>query len=96
MNANPFHGPQEALPFFIWEGVRSSQAREVAQAYTAGLVLVIMVLILFTAARILGSGAFSRRRKYPGMTGQDVESVFDEQGLVNRAPSWERAPDESP
>ena len=96
MNANPFHGPQEALPFFIWEGVRSSQAREVAQAYTAGLVLVIMVLILFTAARILGSGAFSRRRKYPGMTGQEVESVFDEQGLVSRAPSWERAPDESP
>ena len=96
MNANPFHGPQEALPFFIWEGVRSSQAREVAQAYTAGLVLVIMVLILFTAARILGSGAFSRRRKYPGMTGQDVESVFDEQGLVSRAPSWERTPDESP
>jgi len=96
MNANPFHGPQEALPFFIWEGVRSSQARAISQGFTAGLVLVILVLILFTAARILGSGALTRRRSYARTEVQEAELAFSERGLLQEGPpSWLRDTAES-
>jgi phosphate transport system permease protein len=54
MNADPLHGPQESLPLFIWSNVKSSYQSRINLAYTAALVLVIIVLFLFTLARVLG------------------------------------------
>jgi len=54
MNADPLHGPQESLPLFIWSNVKSSYPARINLAYTAALVLVIIVLFLFTLARVLG------------------------------------------
>lgn len=62
INWNLFHGPQEALPLFIWTNLKSPLAKNIDEAWTAALVLVIMVLVLFTLARILGSGVLSRRK----------------------------------
>ncbi|HLN05899.1 MAG TPA: phosphate ABC transporter permease PstA [Acidimicrobiales bacterium] len=93
MNANPLHGPQEALPFFIWEGVRSSQARAISQGFTAGVVLVVLVLILFTAARILGSGALTRHRRYIQPEVREAELAFTGRGaVVERKAPWEGQP----
>ena len=64
MNANPFHGPQESLPWFIWTNVKSSDPSLINLAYAAALVLLLVVLILFALARLLGrrrSGAFRQR-----------------------------------
>jgi len=55
MNANPFHGPQSALPLLAYEQVHSSQAADIALGYTAALVLFLMVFTLFILARVLGS-----------------------------------------
>lgn len=54
LNWNPFSGAQESLPLFIWSNIKSSSQDRVDLAYTAALVLVIIVLLLFTLTRILG------------------------------------------
>jgi phosphate transport system permease protein len=54
MTADPLHGPQESLPLFIWSNVKSSYQSRINLAYSAALVLVIIVLFLFTLARVLG------------------------------------------
>jgi len=66
LNANPFQGPQTSLPLYIYSYVRLPQATEIARAFGAGLVLMLLVLILFAIARVLGGkepGTLSRRAR---------------------------------
>jgi phosphate transport system permease protein len=66
LNADPLHGPQTSLPLYIYNYVREPQASAVARAFGAGLVLMFLVLVLFTMARVFGSrgaGRLSRRRR---------------------------------
>jgi phosphate transport system permease protein len=68
VNANPFHGPQSALPLFVYQSVQLPQAGEVQRGWTGALVLLIIVLGLFVIARMLGGrgpghvGRFRRRQ----------------------------------
>lgn len=65
VNYNPFKGQQENLPLMIFEDIRSFVATEHARAWTAGLVLVMLILVLFVAARTIAGrdpGAPSRIR----------------------------------
>jgi phosphate transport system permease protein len=62
VNANPFHGPQSSLTLFLFQKIKSSSPAEVSLAYTAALVLVAIVLVLFTITRILGRTKRSRNR----------------------------------
>lgn len=61
LNVNPFSGAQDSLPFFIWTNYRNSQDVVVNRAWTAALVLVVLVLVLFILARIIGSRTSIRR-----------------------------------
>lgn len=54
LNANPFDGPQSSLPLYIWQLIRNSDGGQVRRAWAGALALLIIVLILFTAARALG------------------------------------------
>lgn len=66
LNANPFRHPQTSLPLYIFSYVRLPQAAFVARAFGAGLVLMLVVLVLFTTARLLGGrepGRPSRRQR---------------------------------
>jgi phosphate transport system permease protein len=62
INANPLHGPQSSLTLFLFSKLKSSYPAEVSLAYTAALVLVMIVLFLFTITRILGRSKRSRNR----------------------------------
>jgi phosphate transport system permease protein len=62
INANPVHGPQSSLTLFLFSKLKSSYPAEVSLAYTAALVLVMIVLFLFTITRILGRSKRSRNR----------------------------------
>jgi len=60
LNLNPFSGPQVSLPLDIWfEGhiLPHTNPENVARAFGAGLALVLVVLLLFSAARALGGSA---------------------------------------
>jgi phosphate transport system permease protein len=56
MNSNVFSGNQDDLPLFILKLIRSPNTHQVARAWTGALVLVTLVLVLFTLARIFGGG----------------------------------------
>jgi phosphate transport system permease protein len=61
MNVNVFHGPQGALPLVLWEDIQQAQQQVVELAFTAAFVLLVLVMILFVLARLLG-----RRSAHPG------------------------------
>jgi phosphate transport system permease protein len=66
LNLNPFHGPQTGLPLYIFSYVRLPQAAFISRAFGAGGVLMLVVLILFVTARVLGGkepGKLTRRQR---------------------------------
>jgi phosphate transport system permease protein len=67
LNANPFSGPQSGLPLVIWAFIRITPTDIMKQrGFGAGLVLLLMVVILFAAARWLGGkepGELTRRQR---------------------------------
>lgn len=66
MNTNPFSGPQVSLPLYIYSYVKFPQHTMIARAFGAGLALMVMVLVLFALARVIGGrapGEMSDRRR---------------------------------
>jgi phosphate transport system permease protein len=67
LNLNPFSGPQINLPLYIWNYVHVlADPKDIARGFGAGFVLVIVVLVLFTIARVLGGappGQLTRRQR---------------------------------
>ena len=54
LNLNPFSGYNSALPFYVWKGFLIGLPEATQRAWTAILILLILVLILFTLARAVG------------------------------------------
>jgi phosphate transport system permease protein len=67
INANPFSGPQTSLPILIWDFIREYPKGQMTErGFGAGLALMAMVLVLFSAARLLGGkapGELTRRQR---------------------------------
>jgi phosphate transport system permease protein len=66
LNSDPFSNPQTSLPLYIWNYVKYPQHDMVSRAFGAGLALMIMVLILFFIARLIGGkapGELTRRQR---------------------------------
>lgn len=53
-NADPTAGPMVSLPLLTYELVRSGQPAYVERAYGAALTLLVLVFVLFLAARLIG------------------------------------------
>jgi phosphate transport system permease protein len=54
LNTNVFSQPQGALPLVVFQDVRQPQQDFITLAFEAAFVLLVVVLILFVAARLLG------------------------------------------
>lgn len=54
-NTNPFSGAQANLPLFVWKLIRLPNETQQQRAWTGALVLVLLVLILFVAARLVAA-----------------------------------------
>jgi phosphate transport system permease protein len=54
LNLNPFKDYQGALPFYVWKGLTLGTPESIQRAWSAILILLILVLTLFTVARTLG------------------------------------------
>ncbi len=66
MNADPFHGPQESLPLFVFRNIRKPNEAAIARGFAGALVLLTVVIVLFIIARIIGrdrSAKVHRRRR---------------------------------
>lgn len=62
MNANPLSGAQDSLPLFVYRLIANPFQAQQQRAWTGALVLVMVVLVLFTIARVLGAKASGKRR----------------------------------
>jgi phosphate transport system permease protein len=65
MNVNPTKGPMMSLPLATFDFVRSPQPTLVARGFATAAVLMLVVLVLFALARVLGghaAGHVSRRQ----------------------------------
>ncbi len=65
LNVNPVKGPMVSLPLATFEFVRSPQPALVARGFATAAVLMVVVLILFVVARIVGgrpAGRVSKRQ----------------------------------
>jgi len=66
MNTNPFSGPMISLPLQVFDFVRSPEPTMVARGFGTAAVLLLLVLLLFAVARILGgrpAGELSERQR---------------------------------
>lgn len=78
MNVNPMKDPMVSLPLAALNFVRSPQPNLVARGFATAAVLMLLVLVLFTVARILGgrpAGHLSRRgtRRMLARSSHDAE-----------------------
>jgi phosphate transport system permease protein len=53
LNSNPFVGPMNSLPLFIFQGYESGITEMILRAWGAASVLLAVILILFVTARFL-------------------------------------------
>jgi len=56
------NGPQSSLPLFVYTLIRNPFAEQQTRAWAGALVLIVLVLVLFTLARIIGSRQIKSRR----------------------------------
>lgn len=54
MNANPFEGPQDSLPLFVFKSIRKPSEASIERGFAGALVLMLIVLSLFVIARRIG------------------------------------------
>jgi phosphate transport system permease protein len=69
-NVNPFSGPQDDLPLRIYQLVRSPSNNNVHVAWGGALLLVLIILTLFTLARIVGVGGGRRTGRFRRSAGR--------------------------
>jgi phosphate transport system permease protein len=62
INSNPLSGAQDSLPLFVYRLIANPFEAQQQRAWTGALVLVIVVLVLFTIARVLGAKASGKGR----------------------------------
>jgi len=55
-NLNPLKGPMVSLPLLTFELVKSPQPTMIARAFGTAIVLLVLVLLLFITARMIGGG----------------------------------------
>src|SRR5665213_1831760 len=53
INKSPFHGPQEALPLFVFSSAAAGTPADVNRAWAGALTLILIVVLLYVAARLL-------------------------------------------
>jgi phosphate transport system permease protein len=85
LNVDPVRNPMVSLPLATFEFVRSPQPALIARGFATAAVLMVLVLVLFTVARILGgrpAGHVSRRQRHrlANRSRKDLER-FDARGV---------------
>lgn len=91
LNVNPLSGPMVSLPLATFEFVRSPQQELVARGFATAAVLMVVVLILFALARIIGgrpAGSVNRRqaRRLATRSAKDLARIEGRVGPVSPGP----------
>jgi phosphate transport system permease protein len=60
VNPNPFNGSVGSLPYYIWKSFGSGSEDGITRAWAGLLVLLVIIIILFSLARLLSSRKVGR------------------------------------
>lgn len=95
MNVNPLSSPMVSLPLAAFEFVRSPQPTLIARGFATAAVLMILVLILFTIARVLGgrpAGHLSKRqaKRSERVSANDLQRIVALHGAAVRSEGVQR------
>lgn len=92
LNADPVHGPMVSLPLEAFEAVQSSQPAMVARGFGSAATLLLLVLLLFAVARLIGgrgagqlTAGQRRRRAAASLRDLDRFTVRQEPFLIDEA-----------
>ncbi|HEY2563494.1 MAG TPA: phosphate ABC transporter permease PstA, partial [Acidimicrobiales bacterium] len=66
-NANPFKGPQESLPLFVYRFIREPSVADIQRGFAGALVLMVVILTLFVVARIVGRDRTATKKRRPSV-----------------------------
>ncbi|MGW5240169.1 phosphate ABC transporter permease PstA [Monashia sp. NPDC004114] len=81
-NVDPLHGPMVSLPLLTFSMTKSPEPGYVARGFGAATVLMVLVLLLFVAARVLGGRApgdlTKRQRRRRAQRSAEDLAYFDE------------------
>lgn len=72
LNANPFSGEQESLPLYIYSYIREPYPTTIQRGQTGALALMVLVLLLFVIARLVGRDRTKARKR--GLAGRWARS----------------------
>ena len=61
LNLNPFSGNNSSLPFYIWKNLSLGSEIAVQRAWLGVFILIVIVFIFFTLARVLGAAKGGRK-----------------------------------
>lgn len=80
MNVNPFSGPMISMPLQVFDFVRSPEPTMVARGFGTAAALMVMVLVLFAVARVIGGrgpGDLSprQRRRVAARSARTLEQI---------------------
>jgi phosphate transport system permease protein len=67
-NANPFNGPQESLPLFVYRFIRQPSLADIQRGFAGALVLMAVILGLFIVARIVGRDRTGTKKRRPSIS----------------------------
>ncbi|KAA9110985.1 phosphate ABC transporter permease PstA [Microbacterium rhizomatis] len=87
MNINPFEGPMISLPLQVFDFVKSPEPSMIARGFGAAAVLVLLVLLLFLIARVIGGrgpGQLSDRQRRAAAAGSQRDLQRIEQRGIER------------
>ena len=70
MNANPFNGPQDSLPLFVYKNIRKPAEASIQRGFAGALVLMMIVLTLFVIARIVGRDRTAKQKRSTSRLGR--------------------------
>ncbi|MHC5797383.1 phosphate ABC transporter permease PstA [Lacisediminihabitans sp. FW035] len=87
MNLNPFSGPMISLPLQVFDFVKSPEPNMVARGFGTAAVLLLLVLALFTVARIFGGRGpgqltNAQRRRVAAASAEDLARMTAEPTLL--------------
>ena len=76
MNANPFAGPQESLPLFVYRNIRKPDISAIERGFAGALVLLLIVLVLFAIARFFGRDRSKSKKRASRVSFSALKSTF--------------------
>jgi phosphate transport system permease protein len=88
LNTNPLHGPMVSLPLAAFEFIKSPQPAMIARGFACAAFLMVLVLLLFIIARIIGGrgpGQLSSRqeRRIEQASARDLARIEARNGQVS-------------